>query len=84
MIGDWDQNDAGNIRLDPLIDFQVAHLEEIGVGLRLELSSGQDESHKLEFVPQVALSVEAAQSLIHDLQLMVDYILTRRPEGPVN
>jgi hypothetical protein len=77
MLAGWDKNEAGNIRLDPLVRFQTAHLHEIGVGLRLELSSGPGAPQTPGFVPQVAMSVEHAQSLIQELQKTVDYILTR-------
>lgn len=82
MLNEWDKNDVGNIRLDPLIDYQMAHLHEIGVGLRLELSSGPGVPQTRGCVPQVSMSVETTQSLIQDLQTLVDYILTRKPEGP--
>jgi len=84
MLNDWDKNDAGNIRLDPLIRYQTAHLHEMGVGLRLELSSDPNAPNTIGFAPQVAMSVEQAQSLIADLQLAVDYVLTRKSPSPAN
>jgi hypothetical protein len=78
MFNDWDKNSVGNITLSPLLGHQTAHLHEIGVGMRLELSSGPEAPQKVGIAPQVAMTVEQAQSLIEDLQSVVDLILTRR------
>jgi len=84
MLSEWDKNSAGNIWLTPLVRFQVSHLHDIGVGLRLELSSSQAEQNNTPKVAQISMSVEQAQELIAVLQLQVDAILTAGPSGPMN
>lgn len=84
MVAEWDKNSAGNVWLTPLLDFQVAHLHGIGVGLRLELRRDPAESRTDPIVAQIGMTVEQADSLIEFLQLQVDAIRFSRPQSPAN
>lgn len=84
MLSEWDTNSAGSVWLTPLIRADAVHLHEVGVGLRLEVLSGPEES-KRQITPfQVSMDAGQALDLIERLQLVVDYIRTRRPNAPTN
>jgi hypothetical protein len=80
----WDANEQGNVLLSPLISYQPAILAEMGCGIRLVLARRQDEPETDPIVVQMAMSVVQAQSLVRDLQRLIDRILDSPPVGPTN
>jgi hypothetical protein len=75
---------SGNIDVNPLVSWESAVVADAGCMLRLVFATRKDVPESDPIVVQTAMSEQQAESLVQDLQKMLDHIRKARAAAVIH